>query len=186
MRKKIEEAGGYLCIPRHSKWYIPLAVSTKWLPGDSTTVITSTDPYIHGIITSLPHRIWVTAQKSTLKGDTRYTHTSCFETFPFPQQATASEVTSIREIVRELNEYRDQWMTEAEKGITDLYNRYFEEPASKLRQLHNLLDKLVLSLYGWKSEEDILSNLLELNRELAAREEEGLPVVGPWDPNLKH
>ena len=29
-----------------------------------------------------------------------------------------------------------------------------------------------------------MSNHFDLNLELAQREAEGLPVVGPWDPNL--
>lgn len=37
----------------------------------------------------------------------------------------------------------------------------------------------------WSEEEDLLSNLLDLNLELAEREKEGLQVVGPWDPNTK-
>jgi hypothetical protein len=43
-------------------------------------------------------------------------------------------------------------------------------------QLHRKLDAAVL-----KADED----LLDQNLELAEREEEGLPVVGPWDPNRK-
>ena len=183
MRERITQVGGYFCIPRHSKWFIPLVADPNWLPGDSTTVVVSTDSYIHGIITSLPHRVWVEAQKSTLKGDTRYTHTSCFETFPFPQLVTAEQAEAIREAMTELNNYRNTWMTERQSGITDLYNRYYEEPASKLSQLHQKLDTAVLKAYGWKADEDLLSNLLDLNLELSEREEAGLPVVGPWDPN---
>ena len=183
MRERITQVGGYFCIPRHSKWFIPLVADPKWLPGDSTTVVVSTDSYIHGIITSLPHRLWVEAQKSTLKGDTRYTHTSCFETFPFPQLVTAEQAEAIRQAMTELNDYRNGWMTEKQKGITELYNRYFDEPVSRLSQLHQKLDDAVLNAYGWKADEDLLSNLLDLNLELSEREEEGLPVVGPWDPN---
>ena len=185
MRAKIKASGGYLCIPRHSKWFIPLSIGPGWLPGDSTTVIVTTDAYTHGVITSSPHRIWTTAQKSTLKGDTRYTHTSCFETFPFPQAITAQQAEAIRLAMVDLNEYRNAWMTEKKKGITDLYNRYFHEPASQLAKLHAGLDALVLKAYGWKASEDILSNLLDLNLELAELEAQGQAIVGPWDPNSR-
>jgi hypothetical protein len=67
-------------------------------------------------------------------------------------------------------------------GITDLYNAYFHEPASRLAKLHQALDALVLNAYGWKASEDILSNLLDLNLELADREAAGEIVVGPWAP----
>jgi hypothetical protein len=36
--------------------------------------------------------------------------------------------------------------------------------------------------YGWKASEDILSNLLDLNLELAEREKTGEKVVVPWAP----
>ena len=183
MRARIESVGAYICIPRHSKWFIPLVASPDWLPGDSTNVIVSADSYVHGVISSSTHRIWITAQKSTLKGDTRYTHTSCFETFPFPQQATAEQAEAIRQQMAELNEYRNGWMVDQQKGITAMYNRYFDEPASKLRKLHDSLDALVLKAYGWSAKDVVLANLLDLNLELAELESEGQAIVGPWDPS---
>ncbi len=83
----------------------------------------------------------------------------------------------------ELNDYRNAWMVEKQKGITEMYNRYFDEPASKLRQLHDGLDALVLSAYGWNAKDDVLTNLLDLNLELAELEAQGHLVVGPWDPH---
>jgi hypothetical protein len=50
-------------------------------------VIASDDFYILGILTPNLHCLWVKAQSSTLKSDTRYTNTTCFETFTFPQTA---------------------------------------------------------------------------------------------------
>jgi hypothetical protein len=185
MRAKVENIGAYLCIPRHSKWFIPLEAKSDWLPGDSTNVIATSDPYIQGVVTSSVHRAWVSAQKSTLKGDTRYTHTSCFETFPFPQRATADQIEAIRQQMIELNDYRNCWMVEQQKGITEMYNRYFDEPASKLRKLHDALDALVLKAYGWSAKDDVLANLLDLNLELAELEAEGQAIVGPWDPNTR-
>jgi hypothetical protein len=66
-----------------------------------------------------------------------------------------------------------------------MYNRYFDEPASKLRKLHDALDALVLKAYGWSAKDDVLANLLDLNLELAELEAEGQAIVGPWDPNTR-
>ena len=183
MRRKIEEMNGCLCFPRHSKWYIPLEIEKDLLPGDSTTVIASRDFYILGVLTSGVHRSWVHAQKSTLEDRVRYTHTTCFETFPFPQQVTACQAVAIRHLMTELNDYRNAWMVENQQGITKLYNRYFDEPASRLRKLHDALDGLVLKAYGWGPKDDVLANLLDLNLELAEREAEGEAIIGPEDPN---
>ncbi len=141
--------------------------------------------FVLGIVTSGAHRSWIHAQKSTLKADIRYSHDTCFESFPFPQQATAEQAEEIRQQMVVLNDYRNAWMVENQKGITDLYNRYFDEPASKLRKLHVGLDALVLKAYGWSAKDDVLATLLDLNLELAELEVEGQAVVGPWDPNLK-
>lgn len=39
--------------------------------------------------------------------------------------------------------------------------------------------------YKWSAKDDVLANLLDLNLELAELEAEGLPIVGPWDPNTR-
>ena len=65
--------------------YLP--AKTDWLPNNSTTIIASADFYVLGVLTSKVHRQWVKAQSSTLEDRTRYTHNTCFETFPFPQLA---------------------------------------------------------------------------------------------------
>ena len=138
--------------------------------------------YLLGLITSSAHRIWINAQKSTLEDRTRYTPTTCFETFPFPQIVSPELVQQIRQAMTTLNDYRNDQMVERNWGITDLYNAYFHEPASQLAKQHQALDALVLKAYGWKASEDILSNLLDLNLELAEREAAGEKVVGPWAP----
>ncbi|MDJ0534436.1 MAG: N-6 DNA methylase [Xenococcaceae cyanobacterium MO_207.B15] len=45
------------------------------------------------------------------------------------------------------------------------------------------LDKLVMQAYNFKSEDDILSKLLELNLELAAKEKRGETVIGAEAPD---
>ena len=186
MRKAINDLSYYFIVPRHSKWFIFLPADPNWLPADSTTVVASDDFYVLGILTSNIHRLWVQAQSSTLKSDTRYTHTTCFETFPFPQYNCQGEqpfvpmviIQKIRDKTLELHQYRTQQMSKKQWGITQLYNEYFHEPASKLYQLHQQLDKLVMQAYNFKSDDDILSKLLELNLELAAKEKRGKKVIG--------
>lgn len=84
MRTAIANLTFYFIVPRHSKWFVFIPAQHNWLPADSTSVVASDNFYILGILTSKIHRLWVKAQSSTLKGDTRYTHNTCFETFPFP------------------------------------------------------------------------------------------------------
>jgi type II restriction/modification system DNA methylase subunit YeeA len=183
MRKAISSLSFYFIVPRHSKWFIFIPAVSNLLPADSTNIIASDDFYILGILTSKIHRLWVKAQSSTLKGDTRYTHNTCFETFPFPQEVQGKIVEQIQAKAVELHEYRSQQMESKQWGITTLYNKFFNEPSSQLYKLHEQLDKLVMQAYKFKSNEDILTKLLTLNLELAEKEKQSQTVIGPESPN---
>ena len=184
MRRFLAPLSFYFTIPRHSKWFIFTPAEVSWLPNCSNAVIASEEFYTLGILTSKIYRVWVTAQSSTLKGDTRYTPNTCFENFPFPQFAkdlpakSKLKTEKIRTIMQELHQYRSQQMETKQWGTTKLYNEYFHEPASQLYKLHAKLDKLVMEAYGFSENDDLLSKLLELNLELAEREKQGLPVIG--------
>ncbi len=127
MRQALRPLNEYFAIPAHSKWFIFLPCSGEYLPGNSTKVVASNDYYILGILTSDSHRVWVKSQSSTLKGDTRYTHKTCFETFPFPQTSSPAIVQKIRDKALELHQYRSQQMEQKQWGITKLYNAYFRQ-----------------------------------------------------------
>ena len=179
MRSAIAGLKSYFAVPEVSKWAVFVECQPSWLCGNKNKVVTSDDFYILGLLTSDVHRQWMHAQKGTLKGDIAYTHDTCFETFPFPQQVTVDQAEAIRQAMTELNDYRNAWMVERQAGITELYNRYFDEPASKLRKFHAVLDDLVLKAYGWSSKDDVLANLLDLNRELGKMEAGGQKIIGP-------
>ncbi len=183
MRQELSALSHYFAVPAHSKWFVFLPCPLDWLPNNSTKVVCCDDLYILGILTSNVHRTWVKAQSSTLKGDTRYTHNTCFETFPFPQTPTQKQIDAIRTTALELHEYRSTQMAKKGWGITKLYNEYFHEPASQLAKLHKTLDDLTLKAYGFSRTDDLLEVLLALNLELAEKEKGGEAIVGPWAPD---
>jgi hypothetical protein len=182
MRNALSPLRIYFAIPAHSKWFVFVPASSNWLPGNSTKVVASDDFYILGILTSSVHRIWVKAQSSSLGETLRYTHNTCFETFPFPQTPAPKLIASIRATAQELHDYRSTQMERKQWGITKLYNEYFHEPTSQLFKLHAQLDKLVLQAYSFKPNDDLLEKLLNLNLELAEKEKNGVAIVGPWAP----
>ena len=67
-------------------------------------------------------------------------------------------------------------------GITQLYNKFFEEPTSQLFKLHAQLDRQVMPAYGFIDSDDILAKVLELNLELSEKEKRGERVVGLFVP----
>ena len=183
MRMALASLDRFFAVGEVSKWAVFLPCRANWLCGNKNKVVASDDFYILALLTSDVHRQWMHAQKGTREDRTAYTHDTCFETFPFPQQVTAIQAEAMRQQMIELNDYRNGWMVDQQKGITEMYNRYFAEPASKLRKLHDSLDAMVLKAYGWSAKDDVLANLLDLNLELAELEAEGQAVVGPWDPS---
>jgi SAM-dependent methyltransferase len=182
MRKALAPLKYCFAVPRVSKWAIFIPFPDNWLAGDKSVVVASDDFYVFGVLTSTVHRTWMQAQKSTLKADIAYTPTSCFETFPFPQACTSKLVDQIRSATQALHDYRSQQMEKRQWGITQLYNEFFNEPASQLYKLHAQLDQLVMQVYGFHPGDDLLAKLLELNQELAEKEARGETVVGARSP----
>jgi SAM-dependent methyltransferase len=172
MREALKGLTCYFAVPKISKWAVFTPVDIAILPCEANMVIASDDFYILGILTSKVHRLWVKAQSSTLEDRTRYTNTTCFETFPFPQNKTTPLVSKIRATMQELHQYRTEQMESKQWGITKLYNEYFHEPASQLYKLHTKLDKLVMQIYGFSDSDDLLEKLLQLNQAIASQEKD--------------
>jgi hypothetical protein len=166
MRQALESLSQYFAVPQTSKWAIFLPCPCEWLPNARTRIVASEDFYILGILTSKTHRIWMKAQMSTLEDRISYTHNTCFETFPFPQNKTSPLVAKIRATMQELHQYRTEQMERKQWGLTKLYNEYFHEPATQLYKLHAKLDKLVMQIYGFSDSDDLLEKLLHLNQEI--------------------
>jgi len=118
MRKALQNLKCYFSMSAHSKWFIFIPCKPYWLPNNSVKVVASDDFYILGILTSKIHRLWVKAQSSTLEDRTRYTNTTCFETFPFPQNKTSPLINKIRSTMQELHQYRTEQMESKQWGIT--------------------------------------------------------------------
>jgi type II restriction/modification system DNA methylase subunit YeeA len=181
MRKALEGLECYFALPKIAKWVMFTPVNISILPCEANMVIASDDFLMLGILTSQIHQLWVRAQRSTLEDRTRYTNTTCFETFPFPQNIKLDLAQKIRNKAKELHQYRAEQIETKQWSITKLYNEYFHESASQLFKLHAQLDRLVMEAYDFKKEDDILTKLLALNLELADQEKQGLSIIGAKD-----
>jgi hypothetical protein len=98
------------------------------------------------------HEIYARFFGATIKDDLSYTPTTCFETFPFPENwETNRELESIGQ---EYHEFRAALMIRNNQGLTVTYNRFHDPEEDdpdilKLRQLHTQMDTAVLAAYGW-------------------------------------
>jgi hypothetical protein len=173
LRKALEGLSCYFAISQVSKYTNFRSVDVNILPCEAIMVVASDDFYILGILNSKIHLDWVRAQSSTLKGDTRYTNTTCFETFPFPLKPSEKCKDEIRNLMTELENFRIKEVKKRNCTITVFYNDFFEEPNSHLYKLHKKLDRAVAEAYGWKfiDEEDYKPKLFDLNRALTSQDQ---------------
>ena len=183
MRASLMDKNLFFGMSRVSKWSIFVPLQGDFLPDTSINAIASQDFYVFGVLSSFLYRNWFEAQRSTLENRNRFTPTTCFQTFPFPQTPTQKQIEAIRQTAIELHEYRSQQMEKKQWGITKLYNEYFHESASQLAKLHKTIDTLTLKAYGFSPTDDLLEKLLSLNLELAEKEKQGEAIIGPWSPD---
>lgn len=173
MRKALEGLTCYFVLPKVAKYTCFQAIDISILPCEANMVIAYDDFFVLGILNSTIHLDWVHVHMSTLKADPRYTNTTCFETFPFPKKVSDAKKDSVREVMKELEDFRRKECLDRKCSITDFYNKFKEEPSSNLFKLHQKLDKSVCSAYGWKYTEGEKYNdeLLELNESIHNEEE---------------
>jgi methylase of polypeptide subunit release factors len=78
----------YISIPRHAKHYLCAWTHPAVTPGDALVVVARDDDTTIGILQSRIHEVWALRSGSSLEDRPRYTPTTCFETFPFPEGLT--------------------------------------------------------------------------------------------------
>ncbi|MFK5969691.1 MAG: N-6 DNA methylase [Candidatus Marithrix sp.] len=161
MRKALKGLKKYFCLPKIAKYTCFRAIDISILPCEANMVVASDDFFILGILNSKLHLDWVLVQRSTLKADTRYTNTTCFMTFPFPDNVSTAKKQKIRKIMTELENFRTKETISRKCTITTFYNDFFHEPSSNLFKLHQKLDQAVCVCYGWK-----YSKIKSYNNEL--------------------
>ena len=183
MRQALEGLTRYIATPRVSKHRIFVWVAAEIMCNDSTDVFARDDDYTFGVLHSRIHEIWARDKGTQLReaeSGFRYTPTTCFETFPFPQPADEQR-DAIAVAAAELNQLRENWLNPVaadgssavnadelrRRTLTNLYNRR----PSWLDNVHTVLDAAVADAYGWPADLDdgaVLERLLELNLARAA------------------
>ena len=142
------------------------------LPDATIIVFARDDDYFFGVLHSRIHEVWARAMGTQLReaeSGIRYTPTTCFETFPFPEPDDAQRA-AIAEAAKTLNELREQRLKGDSKAtLTNLYN---QRPAW-LANAHADLDAAVAAAYGWPAtlpDAEILERLLTLNSQRTPRQ----------------
>ncbi len=137
----------YLCVPRHTsenRSWVPMALTEpEVIAHDSTMTIEGCDVYLFGILHSSMWMAWLRAIGGRLKSDYRISAQMVYNTFPWPNEPSATARKKVEDAAQAVLDARD-----AHPGNTlaDLYDPN-AMPADLLKA-HQQLDKAVDALYG--------------------------------------
>lgn len=182
MLERFNNITRYVVCPQLTSRPVFEFIESKIIPNATLIAFAFDDDYTFGILQSTLHISWLKEKCSTLKGDYRYTANTIWDTFPFPQNPKLSYVKKVADAAIELRDKRNAVMNKHNYTLRDIY-RILEEPgANPLKDAHKKLDDAVLTAYGFGKRKDILTQLLELNFEVADKIEKGLEVQSPGLP----
>jgi hypothetical protein len=101
-----------------------------------------------------------------MKADPRYTPTTVWDSFPWPQAPSHERVLEIVQIVESLIALRSSYLDQG-TSLARQYDSLRTPGSSKLRSLHEDLDAAVMRIYGFNKKDDTLAQLLALNHDVA-------------------
>jgi len=120
----LSELSRYISITRVSKHHLCAWTPATVTPGDALVVVARDDDTTIGMLQSRIHEVWSLRSGSSLEDRPRYTHTTCFETFPFPDGLTPNipatkfsgigKAEAIATAARELMKLRDHYINPPE------------------------------------------------------------------------
>lgn len=132
MRKAIAGLERFIVTPEVSKHRIFCWMTPSCVPDKNLTVVARADDATFGVLQSRFHEVWALRMGTSLEDRPRYTPSTCFETFPFPQGIAPSDTTSggnsaaapcmlgeiavenVAAAARQLNNLRDAWLNPVE------------------------------------------------------------------------
>ena len=115
----LERLPRFIGTPRIGKHRVFFWIDTVILPSDQIVSFVRSDDYFFGVLHSHAHELWALKLGTRLETRPRYTPTTCFETFPFPEPNDAQR-EAIAGAARELDQLRENWLNPAEWTRTEV------------------------------------------------------------------
>ncbi len=178
MRAALKGLDRYIATPRVSKHRLFIWLDADVLLDSAAVAIARNDDFGFGVLHSRAHELWARGMGTQLReveSGFRYTSSTTFGTFPFPEM-TGEQRERVGEAARRLVALRDGWLNppgadpvELEKRtLTKLYNL----GPTWLVDIHHELDAAVFAGYGLDpaaEAPEIMAELLALNAIRAER-----------------
>lgn len=196
LRNMLKGLSRFISTVETAKHRVFVFLESSILPQHKLINIATEDAFVLGVLSSRIHETWALAAGSWLGvgNDPVYVKSASFEKFPFPA-ANEFERTRIRKLAEALDAHRKRQLVEHPRlTLTDIYNVlvklrsnstlnateqvvHDQGLVSILYSVHCDLDAAVFDAYGWPhnlTDEEILSRLVDLNRERVAEEARGI------------
>ena len=122
MRRALAGQSAFASTPSVAKHRIFVWRFPETLCNQGTLVFARSDDYLFGVLHSRIHELWARAQGTQLRereSGFRYTPTTCFETFPFPDP-TGAQREAIAAAAKKLNQLRENWLNPPEWTQTEI------------------------------------------------------------------
>jgi len=161
IRERTSRMQRYLVTPVIAKHRLFVWVSAKAWPSNLLDAITRQDDLIFGLLHSRGHEVWALRLGTSLEDRPRYTPSTTFETFPFPEGLTPNIAASslegesrahrIAEAAARLNELREKWLnpTDLVKRVPEVVPGYPERILPKdLASAEHLKKRTLTNLYN--------------------------------------
>jgi type II restriction/modification system DNA methylase subunit YeeA len=120
MQNALISLSRYIVTPEVAKHRVFIWVDPRVVPDKNVVVIARDDHTTFGILHSKFHAIWSLRLGTSLENRPRYTSSTTFRTFPFPEQLTPNipasayasdpRAVKIAEAAKRLNELREAWL----------------------------------------------------------------------------
>ena len=149
LRKAMIGLPRYIAGSRVGKRPLFVWCAPEWCPGDAVNVFALDQDYYLGVLSSTAHTAWAWERSSTLKGDLRYTPTTAFSTFAWPDPIGENERAAVSLAAAEMVRIRAAHCGAGGFGLTRLYNLMDEGAYRDLAECHLRLDRAVVACYGW-------------------------------------
>lgn len=161
IRERTSRMQRYLVTPVVAKHRLFLWVNAKEWPSNLLDAITREDDLVFGLLHCRGHEIWALRLGTSLEDRPRYTPSTTFETFPFPEGLTPNIAPSnlksesrahrIAEAAASLNELREKWLNPSDlvKRVPEVVPGYPDRILPKdLASAEQLKKRTLTNLYN--------------------------------------
>ena len=147
----------YIATPRHSKHRVFAWCDIRICPDSALVIIARDDETTLGILHSRFHEAWSRRLGSSLEDRLRYTSTTTFQTFPFPEALTPdlpasnyaddSRAIAIAKAAKRLVKLRDNWLNPIDKAewVDEPVPGYPKRPVARSESAEKVLQQRTLT-----------------------------------------